>query len=148
MCSGGGLSLAAVEILSDAGFKDVKSLKGGTDLWNKKGYPTTRERTHANKTDIQQPRLSTVTRENEKVLLQTTKVHKTLDARGLSCPMPILKSRVALKELQINQVLEILTTDPGSIDNIPKWAKALGQELLASEELGPDDYRFLVKRLK
>jgi rhodanese-related sulfurtransferase len=41
MCQGGGLSLAAVEILIDAGFKDVKSLKGGTDLWHKKGYPTT-----------------------------------------------------------------------------------------------------------
>jgi rhodanese-related sulfurtransferase len=41
MCSGGGLSLAAVEILIDAGFKDVKSLKGGTDGWHKKGYPTT-----------------------------------------------------------------------------------------------------------
>jgi len=41
MCPGGGLSLAAVEILTEAGFKDVKSLKGGTDLWHKKGYPTT-----------------------------------------------------------------------------------------------------------
>jgi rhodanese-related sulfurtransferase len=41
MCQGGGLSLAAVEILIDAGFKNVKSLKGGTDLWHKKGYPTT-----------------------------------------------------------------------------------------------------------
>ena len=41
MCAGGGLSLAAVEILSNAGFKDVKSLNGGTDLWHKKGYPTT-----------------------------------------------------------------------------------------------------------
>ena len=41
MCPGGGLSLAAVEILTEAGFKDVKSLKGGMDLWHKKGYPTT-----------------------------------------------------------------------------------------------------------
>jgi len=41
MCQGGGLSLVAVEILAEAGFKDVKSLKGGTDLWHKKGYPTT-----------------------------------------------------------------------------------------------------------
>lgn len=40
MCLGGGLSLVAVEII-EAGFKDVKSLKGGTDLWYKKGYPTT-----------------------------------------------------------------------------------------------------------
>jgi rhodanese-related sulfurtransferase len=42
MCPGGGLSLVAVEILEKAGFKDVKSLKGGTDLWHKKGYPTTK----------------------------------------------------------------------------------------------------------
>ncbi len=41
MCPGGGLSLAAVEILTEAGFKDVKSLKGGIGLWHKKGYPTT-----------------------------------------------------------------------------------------------------------
>ena len=41
MCPGGGMSLAAVEILNEAGFNDVKSLKGGTDLWHKKGYPTT-----------------------------------------------------------------------------------------------------------
>jgi len=41
LCPGGGMSLVAVEILEKAGFKDVKSLKGGTDLWHKKGYPTT-----------------------------------------------------------------------------------------------------------
>jgi rhodanese-related sulfurtransferase len=41
MCPGGGLSLVGVELLQKAGFKDVKSLKGGTDLWHKKGYPTT-----------------------------------------------------------------------------------------------------------
>ena len=41
MCPGGGLSLAAVEVMQEAGFNDVKSLKGGTDLWHKKGYPTT-----------------------------------------------------------------------------------------------------------
>ena len=41
MCPGGGLSLVAVDILTKAGFKDAKSLKGGTDLWHKKGYITT-----------------------------------------------------------------------------------------------------------
>lgn len=41
MCPGGGLSLAAVEILTEAGFTDVMSLKGGMNLWHKKGYPTT-----------------------------------------------------------------------------------------------------------
>jgi rhodanese-related sulfurtransferase len=41
MCPGGGLSLVAIDILTEAGFKDVKSLKGGTDMWHEKGYPTT-----------------------------------------------------------------------------------------------------------
>ena len=77
-----------------------------------------------------------------------TKVHKTVDARGDSCPMPILKSRKAIKKLRINQVLEILTTDPGSKADIPTWALVTGQELISSEERGPEDYRFLVKRLK
>ena len=40
MCPGGGLSLAAVDVMREAGFTDVKSLKGGTDAWHKKGYPT------------------------------------------------------------------------------------------------------------
>lgn len=40
MCPGGGLSLAAVDVMQEAGFKNVKSLKGGTDAWQKKGYPT------------------------------------------------------------------------------------------------------------
>jgi rhodanese-related sulfurtransferase len=40
MCPGGGLSLAAVDVMQEAGFKNVKSLKGGTDAWHKKGYPT------------------------------------------------------------------------------------------------------------
>ena len=41
MCPGGGLSLVAVDILEKGGFKDVKSLKGGTDLWHQSGYSTT-----------------------------------------------------------------------------------------------------------
>jgi rhodanese-related sulfurtransferase len=41
MCPGGGLSLAAVDVMREAGFKDVKSLKGGTDAWHRKGYHTT-----------------------------------------------------------------------------------------------------------
>ena len=77
-----------------------------------------------------------------------TEVHKTLDARDLSCPMPIMKSMQAIKKMRINQVLEILTTDPGSLTDIPTWALATGQELIATEERGPEDFRFLVKRLK
>ena len=71
-----------------------------------------------------------------------------MDARGLSCPQPIMKSMQAIKKMRVNQVLEILTTDPGSLTDIPKWAKVTGQELISSEELGPENFRFLVRRLK
>jgi tRNA 2-thiouridine synthesizing protein A len=77
-----------------------------------------------------------------------TKVHKTVDARGLSCPMPIAKSMQAIKKIRVGHVLEILTTDPGSKRDIPIWAKATKQELLSFEELGPERFRFLVKRQK
>ena len=75
-------------------------------------------------------------------------IDKTLDARGLSCPKPILKSRKTIKSMKINQVLEIITTDPGSVTDIPAWASVTGQELLSSEERGSGEYYFLVKKLK
>ncbi|MBT3285360.1 sulfurtransferase TusA family protein [Candidatus Bathyarchaeota archaeon] len=77
-----------------------------------------------------------------------TKIHKKLNARGLACPMPIVKSMQTIKKMSINQVLEILTTDPGSKKDIPTWAQATGQELISFEERGPNDFRFLVKRIK
>ena len=77
-----------------------------------------------------------------------TKIHKKLDARGLACPMPIVKSMQVIKKMRKNQVLEILTTDPGSKRDIPTWAQATHQELISFEELGPDNFRFLVKKLK
>lgn len=76
------------------------------------------------------------------------KVNKTVDARGLNCPMPITKSMQAIKKIRVGQVLEILTTDPGSKKDIPLWAKVTKQELLSFEELGPESFRFLVKRQK
>ena len=77
-----------------------------------------------------------------------TRVNKTVDARGLECPMPITKSMQAIKKIRVGQVLEILTTDPGSKRDIPIWAKVTKQELLSIEELGPESFRFLVKRKK
>ncbi|MHA1968300.1 MAG: sulfurtransferase TusA family protein [Candidatus Hodarchaeales archaeon] len=77
-----------------------------------------------------------------------TKVNKKVDARGEICPMPILKSRKAIKKMKINQVLEILTTDPGSWADIPAWASVTGQELISAEELGPKNFRYLVRKLK
>jgi len=70
---------------------------------------------------------------------------ETLDCRGLSCPMPLLKVKKALKKLQTGQILEILGTDPGSKKDIPDYAKKQGDEFLGmKDESGYT--RFLVKK--
>jgi len=76
-----------------------------------------------------------------------TMVNKTVDARGLSCTMPITKSMQTIKKIKMGQVLEILTTDPGSKKDIPIWAKVTKQELISFEERSPVNFRFLVKRM-
>ena len=152
-CPGGGLSLVAVDILVKAGFRDAKSLRGGMDLWSKKGYPTTTTevsiRSHEDiKPGSSEGRAKTIEGKQPLDEKSMSEVHRTLDVRNFVCPIPILKSREALKALKVNQVLEILTTDPGSKSDIPAWARATGQELLVLEERGPNDFRFLVKRMK
>ncbi len=141
ICPGGGLSLIAVDILVEAGFEDVKSLHGGLDMWREKGYPTTTAEDIISSHEDIKPG----TFKGKKSL---SEVHYTLDARGLVCPQPILKSKKTLKTLKMGQVLEILTTDPGSLRDIPAWAHVTGQELLISEERGSQGFRFLVKRMK
>jgi tRNA 2-thiouridine synthesizing protein A len=65
------------------------------------------------------------------------KADQTLDCKGLSCPMPIMKLAKAMKGLKSGQVLEMLGTDPGSKEDVPKWCKKTGNELLeVAEEPG------------
>jgi len=68
----------------------------------------------------------------------------TLDAKGLSCPLPILKARKALKEVPADGTLEILTTDPGSVADFQAFCRQTGNELMESSD---DDsvFRFLIK---
>ncbi len=75
---------------------------------------------------------------------------KVLDARGLMCPMPVMKTNLAIKELQIGQILEVLATDPASKADISAWCKTTGNELLEMiEEKGtPTVYRFYIRRTK
>ncbi|MBY9001824.1 MAG: sulfurtransferase TusA family protein [Candidatus Heimdallarchaeota archaeon] len=61
--------------------------------------------------------------------------------------MPIMKSKKAITKMDIGQVLEILTTDPGSKRDIPAWASVTGQELIAAEESENEKFRFIVKKL-
>lgn len=70
---------------------------------------------------------------------------ETLDCRGLSCPMPLLKVKKALKKLKPGQILEVLGTDPGSKNDIPDYTKKQGDEFLGMED--ESGYtRYLIKK--
>lgn len=64
------------------------------------------------------------------------KADRTVDARGMNCPMPVLKTKKALDELSSGEVLEVTATDPGSASDIPALLKRLGHELISSKEDG------------
>ncbi|WP_028100587.1 sulfurtransferase TusA family protein [Pseudoduganella violaceinigra] len=71
--------------------------------------------------------------------------HKDLDARGLNCPLPILKAKKALSELESGQVLRIVATDPGSVRDFQAFAKQTGNALLSHVQQGTE-FTFLMRR--
>lgn len=67
-----------------------------------------------------------------------------LDAKGMYCPMPIVKLKKATKTMESGQVLKLVATDPGSTRDVPAWANKTGAEVLeSSEENG--EYTFIIK---
>ncbi|QVY62473.1 sulfurtransferase TusA family protein [Cytobacillus gottheilii] len=57
-------------------------------------------------------------------------ITKTLDAKGLTCPMPIVKTKKAMDTLNSGEILEVLTTDKGALSDIPAWVKSGGHTIL------------------
>ena len=70
---------------------------------------------------------------------------KELDARGLNCPLPILRAKKALTDMQSGQVLRLVSTDPGSVKDFQAFAKQTGNELLSSTEANKE-FTFFLKR--
>jgi tRNA 2-thiouridine synthesizing protein A len=70
-----------------------------------------------------------------------------VDARGVSCPGPLLKAKKGMGNIEIGQILEIMSNDPGSKNDIPRWAKKVGHEFLGSLSMDGAD-RLFVKRQK
>ena len=68
-----------------------------------------------------------------------------LDATGLNCPLPILRAKKALADMQSGQVLHIIATDPGSVKDFDAFSKQTGNELLESKEDG-GKFHFLLKK--
>lgn len=73
-------------------------------------------------------------------------VQKEIDTRGLNCPLPILKAKKALAELQTGDVLKVLATDPGSIRDFQAFARQTGNELVEQSTVGDDFIHYLRRR--
>jgi tRNA 2-thiouridine synthesizing protein A len=69
---------------------------------------------------------------------------KELDARGLNCPLPILKAKKALTDMQAGQVLKILATDPGSVKDFQAFSRQTGHQLLSHSEANKE-FTFFMK---
>ncbi len=69
---------------------------------------------------------------------------KILDLKGLPCPMPVVKMSQEIKSVDVGQVIEVHTTDPGSLSDFPAWASTSGNEVLDTEQ--GDFIKIYVKR--
>lgn len=74
------------------------------------------------------------------------KIDQTVDCKGLSCPMPMLKVAKAMKGLQSGQVLEMIGTDPGTKSDLPRWCDKTGNTLLETSELPGGVSRYIIKK--
>ncbi|MDP5276672.1 sulfurtransferase TusA family protein [Chengkuizengella axinellae] len=73
------------------------------------------------------------------------KATKVLDAKGLACPMPIVKTKKAIEGLQSGDILEIHATDKGAKNDLAAWVKSTGHELLESTE-ADGLFKFWIRR--
>ena len=72
-------------------------------------------------------------------------VTQTLDLKGLSCPLPIVKTAQAIKGLNSGDVLEALATDPGSVPDFTAWCRSTGNELV-EQTREADVFRFVIRK--
>ncbi len=76
-----------------------------------------------------------------------TDANRVFDASGLRCPMPILKTKKEIKEIEIGEILKVIATDIGTKKDFPAWAKRTGNEIIELTEEG-DKLIWLIKRVK
>ena len=70
---------------------------------------------------------------------------QTLDAKGLNCPLPILRAKKSLKSMEVGQILAIEATDPGSAKDFESFCKQTGNELVKASQDG-DVYYYEIKK--
>lgn len=70
---------------------------------------------------------------------------KTIDLKGLACPMPVVKISKEIKTVEIGQIVEAVTTDPGALTDFPAWARTNGHEIVETIQ-GDNEITFYIKR--
>ena len=73
---------------------------------------------------------------------------ESLDARGLLCPLPVIRTQDRIRNLSVGTLLEVIATDPGVLQDIPAWCRVHGHELVAADTLDNDSREGLVYRFK
>jgi len=73
-------------------------------------------------------------------------IDKKLDCSGMLCPMPVVKTKKALKDMAVGDVLEMLSTDAGAMPDMYAWAKQTGHDLLDAIDDGTGKYVFVIKK--
>lgn len=67
-----------------------------------------------------------------------TTIDQTLDARGLNCPLPILRTKKTISSMNMGEILKVISTDPGSVKDLDSFCSQTGNEMLSSEETDGD----------
>lgn len=76
-------------------------------------------------------------------------VDKTVDARGSFCPGPLMELIKTVKAVSVGQVVEVWSSDQGSVKDIPEWIKKVGHEMVRNDQASDGDYwRIAVKKVK
>jgi tRNA 2-thiouridine synthesizing protein A len=75
----------------------------------------------------------------------TLQIAQTVDARGLSCPMPIVKAAQAIKAIPSGALIEVLATDPGSVKDFAAWSRTTGNDLVEQDSY-ERVFRFVLRR--
>lgn len=75
----------------------------------------------------------------------TLQADQELDCRGLNCPLPILRAKKSLSEIEAGRVLKVLATDPGAVKDFQAFVRQTGNELLESSE-AKGEYTFYIRR--
>lgn len=80
-------------------------------------------------------------------IMTNLEVARTFDASGMRCPMPILKTKKEIGEVQIGEILKVIATDVGTKKDFPAWSKRTGNEIVDMQE---EDEKFIwfIKRVK